>query len=329
MLGLAFLLWIALAGNLTTLTKDDPASIGLSMAFGALTAIAIWLLLAVLLWSAGNRHGFPPLAKWFAIFLIPLSCISAVLAITMLESRFLPRWPIVTPLVTPVVIAAFAVWIFSPQMRAWLPPEKATRVAWGAVLILTLAPLPLFAMREKLIHERADEARRSEAADLTNQEESERQQNLSAFKRLTTDSHLREWTKFTRSGNPLRAQALDGIRGLTHRQADAEEMLDERNDFPMLELPHVALEPTPALCEKARKFMRGYAAASRPSIASPPPYSIVESKIELYLPAIEWLSERGCKCDAVLADFESLLLAYGPSPARQRVLETIQRMRKQ
>jgi hypothetical protein len=329
LLALAFLLWIALAGNLATITQNDSASRGLSMAFGALTAIAIWLLLAVVLVMGGVRHGFPPMAKTAALVLHPLSCVSAVLAITMLENRFLPRWPILTPLVAPLVIAAFAVWIFSPRMRAWKSPEKATLTAWGAVLVLTLAPLPLFAMSSKLINERAEEARRSAETALADQEEAERQQNLAGFKRLTPDSHLREWAKFTRSVNPLRDQALEGIRGLARRQADAERMLDERNDFPVLELPHLALEPTPPLCEKARKFMRGYAASSRPRTASPPPYSIVETKLELYLPAIEWLSARGCRCDEELADFENLLMAYGDSTARQRVLETIQRMRKQ
>ena len=329
LLVLAFLLWIALAGNLATITQNDPATSGLSMAFGALTAIAIWLLLAVVLVAGGFRHGFPPMAKTAAFVLHPLSCVSAVLAITMLESRFMPRWPILTPLVAPLVIAAFAVWILSLQLRAWMSPEKATFAAWGTVLVLTLAPLPLFAMRSKLINERAKASSRAEASALVDQEEAERQRNLAGFKRLTLDSHMREWAKFARSGNTLRDQALDGIRGLAHRQADAEQMLDERSDFVLLELPHLALEPTPGLCEKARKFMRGYAAVSRPRIASPPPYSIIEAKIELYLPAVEWLSARGCRCDAELSDFENLVMAFADSTVRQQVVAKIQRMRKQ
>ena len=48
---------------------------------------------------------------------------------------------------------------------------------------------------------------------------------------------------------------LDSIRGLDQRQAQAETMLD-RGDFPIQYLGFFDLDPTPALCDKARSLLR-------------------------------------------------------------------------
>jgi len=74
--------------------------------------------------------------------------------------------------------------------------------------------------------------------------------------RVPANAPLWDWTPFLDTQDSTRrAKVLDSIRSIDQRQAQAEAMLD-RGDFPIGHLGSFDLDPTPALCEKARSLLR-------------------------------------------------------------------------
>jgi hypothetical protein len=172
------------------------------------------------------------------------------------------------------------------------------------LLILSIAPWPT--MRYRSRHRATDqvdaEARRIVV---------DREENRAAFHKLTQDSELSEWLAFRAPDNPLRVQALEGIRRLPRRQADAEELMRRGLDSFWEDVPELDLQATPVICERARHFLLERA-----------------ERIEPYLPTFQWLVDQHCKCDPELAAIETAVQIYPDSPERNRVLAALTRIRQ-
>jgi len=101
--------------------------------------IGLWIALVVLLIAAGVSGEMRRWAIFAAVFLMPFSGAATFAAIDMCSRHI--KWAIVFPLVLPLVIAVYALWIRLPRLRAIASAEHASTVAWALVLVVSGAAL--------------------------------------------------------------------------------------------------------------------------------------------------------------------------------------------
>lgn len=289
-------LWIVQLSLLSDLTGSDAAGNGLAQAFAAGAIILLWALLAVLASVAYLNGDMPAWAGVATAILIPASGFAAMAALELLTHPGEPpfRWPLVIPALVPPLVVIFCFWALVPLLRAAIPASLAAGFAWGVVLGLSAAILPMQAIRHAAI-EQEDALREKQRAD---------------FARLPADAPLWEWTPFLAAPDRTMADAaVARMRALERRQGDAETML-ERGDFPLAYLGSFDLDPTPALCEKARGLLRRRADALVPKTADAQPYTVVDSDVAGALSAMKWLVGYGCSCDEESRAWEAMANAY-------------------
>jgi hypothetical protein len=169
--------------------------------------------------------------------------------------------------------------------------RAAGGILCGVLLILCLSIMPLLHLRQVAL-DKQDAARADVAA---------------AFARIAADAPLWDWTPFL--GTVKEEEALARIRQLPRRQSDAEAMLD-RGDFPLGHLARFDLDPTPSLCDKARKLLRRRAAPLVLKSANSKPYADIAEQVEGALSAMSWLIDYGCDCAAESRAWEAMAKAY-------------------
>jgi hypothetical protein len=82
--------------------------------------------------------------RWAAILACvvhPLSGIGALVAIDMMSRHAV--WALLFPALLPPLVAFYAIWARFPRLHARLPARITSAVVWGAILILSIAPLPM------------------------------------------------------------------------------------------------------------------------------------------------------------------------------------------
>jgi len=296
-----FALWAGLLGNLLTSSAGDPAGRGLAEAYAVFIAIALWVLLGVLLLIAGARGQMPSSGRAAAVLLWPLSgaAVLASLALLQHQPQGLERWPLVIPVLVPLLIMGYALWAWVPALRAAIPQGVAGGVTGAVVLLLSLAPWPRIIANTKARDALRGRQTTAETRELT-----------AAFEKLSVESPLSEWQPFTEPGNPFRDRALEKIRHSPRRQADAEGMTAQGYSFAMLELPNLALKPTPELCQGATTFLVKEAEFFRANNAEPTPFAVAGTRVRRYLPAMEWLVSNRCDVDTGLAAIEAALREF-------------------
>jgi len=325
LLVITLLLYAVALGMITSMHSSDAAGNGLTQSFAFLTTIALWIFLSALLVVAGIKGEMPPWISLAAFILVPAAAAAALGAVNLLtDSFYKSKWPVLIPALLPLLIIAFALWALFPTLHAGIPPAATSPFIWGAVLVLSLAPWPAVAYRKA--HGEADRAQ-AVAEDRANEPkriEAERQQNLALFKQLTPDSPLRDWLAFRLPSNELREQAFEGIRKLPRRQADAELMLRQGLDYFWDDWPQLNLEPSPIVCQSARKFLRERIEDLKPqNPAEPPKFSYMVDRIDPYLSTVKWFAEHHCGCGPELAALEEVVRSYPDSPDRNRVLNAL------
>jgi hypothetical protein len=310
---------------ITTMHSSDAAGNGLTQSFAFLTTIALWICLSALLIVAAFKGAIPPWVSLAAFVLVPAAAAGALGAVNlMMDTFYKSKWPVLVPALLPLLIIAFALWVLFPTLHARIPPVVTSLGIWVPVLVLSLAPWPAVAYRKT--HREADLAQAA-AEDRANEPkriEAERQQNLALFKQLTPESPLRDWLAFRLPSNELRDQALEGIRKLPRRQADAELMLRQGLDYFWDDWPQLNLEPSPIVCQSGRKFLRERIEDLKPrNPADPPNFSYMVDRIDPYLATVKWFAEHHCGCEAELAALEDVVRMYPDSTDRNRVLEAL------
>jgi hypothetical protein len=326
----ATILYVGTVANLATMHDSDPAGNALSRVYAVFMLIVLWILLAALLVIASLRGAMPRWAPLAAVVLLPASGAAALAAAQLLADPFYTaRWPIIIPALAPLAIIAYALWVYLPSIHKAVPATAASWAVWSMVMLLSLAPWPAVAYRKR--HGETDRARAEAArkADEPRRIEEERQRNLEAFHQLTSESELEQWLEFRAPGNELREQALEGIRRLPRRQADAELMIARRLDYFWDDVPNLDLVASPAICEGARAFLRERVTDIRPLHPSDPPsFAFMVERVEPYLPTMQWLVDHHCDCDAELAALEATVRVYPDSPERGRFLSALTRIRQ-
>ncbi len=325
---LTLLCWIGFVVNATSMHESDAAGNAMTQGFAFLLGSAAWILLALTLLVAGLRGTMPNWAMIAACLLVPASAAASLATLQLFAANDYPaNWLFVVPILTPPFMGSYALWAHVPQIRGRIPATLAGSVVWGCVLVLTLLPWPVIIKASRLRHEIRVERDRIYAMEEAQRLAKERQEWLAKFEQLPKNAPLWCWREFTEHGEELRQMAFEGIRQLARRQADAEQLLDQGFAFPMLELPNLSLEVTPALCEHARKFLR-----ERVKQISPPvpgrPYDWEKQAIDPYLASIEWLVQHACDCRDELAQVEAAVRAYPEAADRNRTLATLARIRQ-
>jgi hypothetical protein len=275
-------LWLGVLANASNPNSSDAAGNGMSEAFGAIFAITLWILLAILLMVAGINGEMPSWTAAVAFILVPASGVAAVVAgdlIVKLDKMGAGgRWLIVVPALVPPLLVFFALWSYLPSLRAMIPANLAGGLVWGMVLMFSILPWPMMAKKNQL-QQSMMEATRIEAA-----------KNQAKFDKLTPESPLWDWLPFIDS-YLFHSQVIDHIRHSKTMQADAEAMLD-RDDFPLLHLRELEAGPTPEFCQKLRAFLERKEASMRLATPQSKPYKPIAGDVDAAINAMSWLNQN-------------------------------------
>jgi hypothetical protein len=127
---------------------------------------------------------------------------------------------------------------------------------------------------------------------------------------VAANAPLWDWTPFLDTRDDTkRERVLDSIRKLDQRQVQAETMLD-RGDFPIGSLGFIDLDPTPALCAKARALLGERAELLVRKGDKPQPYAGIADQVSGAVAAMGWLVGYGCSCDAESTAWETMAKGY-------------------
>jgi hypothetical protein len=318
LLGLTLLLW---AGMLSTFNRPAaPHDFGPAI-FAVLSALVVWGLLAALLFLGAIKGEMPKWAKVLAWVLVPASLVAAVAAVDANSGHSLSsRLQLLVPAVAPLMIAAYASWAYFPAFRAAISPLAAGSSAWGVVLVLAFLPWVIMTLES-----RAHEAGMAEATAqaLAYEGAGNRAASLERLQRLTPDSHLWDWLDLTDPRYGVREEALAGARALTHRQADADALLQGGAPGFMKDLPYLDLEPTPTIVAGHKKYLVDMVRGIQRDDAGSVKYSWVSFEVDPYLPTIQWMAERHCDCSAEMAALEAAVRRYKGSPGKAECLAAL------
>ena len=130
--------YVAMLGSISFSTGVGEASFGQAIASLFFT-LGLWVALAFLLIAAGLMGEMPRWVAFLAMFLLPLAGVATVTAIDMCSRHI--KWAIVFPIVLPLLVAVYALWVRFPAFRAAIPGEAMSAVIWALVLVLSGAAL--------------------------------------------------------------------------------------------------------------------------------------------------------------------------------------------
>jgi hypothetical protein len=291
--GLVALLWLLSLATLASLGKSDAAGNAIGQAYAAIQIIALWSLLTIVTVIAGIKGGAPKPATVAALIIVPASGFVAMAAADLLARSHLSPflWPILIPAAVPPLVV---IWCFVALRIRTRIADIALGALPAVILAVCLLIQPLSLMRKGV-----DDV---ETARLQKYDED--------LARVPAAAAIWEWTPFLDTRDDTkRAKVLDSIRGLEQRQAQAEQMLD-RGDFPVGYLGFFDLDPTPALCDKARNLLRKRLVPLALKTPNSRPYSDVAVQVSDAVAGMSWLVGYDCSCDAELAAWESMAKGY-------------------
>jgi hypothetical protein len=228
-------------------------------------------------------------------------------------------WWILVPAVAPVAMAAYASWAYFPALRTAIPSAAAS-AAWGLVFVLAVLPWVDMIQRSR----ESDERSLTALADSEAFEGKEaRAESLVKLQQLTPESPLWEWISYTDPRMGVRDEAFAGIRNLTHRQADADQMLANGVTGFLKDLPSLGLDATPTIVAAHKKRLRDMTIGIERPDAGSVKYSWISWEVDPYLPSIQWMAEKHCGCSGEVAALEAAVRTYKNSAGRAECLTAL------
>lgn len=326
LLALACLLYIAMMflilGSEPVIDCGDPASCGItkglgdaSEVLGRFCTLLLWIVLAILLFAGGITGQM----KIVAAILFPLSGVAAIVA-GVLYSRY-GAWSITVPALLTPLIALYAVRARLPALHAALPAKIVNVAAWGAILILTIAPFPLSyidASRFAAAKVERQAELEASAARMHQEEAQDDQRVIARFQALNPDSSLGEYLEATSDYNyylishggveaHLEEELAKG-RQIKSRQADAAILLREGKIEWLEQLWNLDMEAAPAIC-------KAYSAALRQeALKIEMGTTTGQETAERQLPNMKWLVGAHCDLDAALGLVETRFREWCDGP---------------
>lgn len=138
LLAVACALYLAMLSSISFSAGRGDAAFGEAIA-SFLFTVGVWVALAVLLIVGGVMGEIPRWAAMIAVILLPLAGFATFVAIDMCSRHI--KWAIVFPVVLPLLVAIYAVWLRTAKLRAAVSAEVMSTAVWALVLILSLAAL--------------------------------------------------------------------------------------------------------------------------------------------------------------------------------------------
>jgi hypothetical protein len=321
---LAGLLYLGIIGTLGYRFSPDEyaggesrVAEGLSELYLIVVTVLLWIVFAVLLLVGAIKGEMPGWAATLAVVLLPLSGIAVFFATKLYW--YYAGWVIVVPVLLPPLIAFYAIWARLPQLHAVLPANIISAATWGAVLVLTIAPVPLSSVDTRAFDARREEQLKASAAQSAQEAAAKNQREIAGFERLNPDSSLRDYLDYidvqNREHSPRYAQALAGARQVKSRQADAVILLKEGKLRQLEELWQLDVDATPALCEAFDEALREE--ASRLNLSSSDDNAAkLKDELMRQLPNIKWLVSAHCELGETMARIEKTVrLIWGVATA--------------
>lgn len=271
----------------------------------AIAALLLWIFLAALLLIASSKHVLPREIGILAWFVHPLSGAAALLAIAVMYDPQL-HWPAAIPAIAPIAIGGYVLYAFFPQAQT-IPLAKAGFAMCGVVLALSLAIVP------EVVHFLHTAAENDGSIDATpgpkldawmaKQREKRRKEELEELRKSDDETKLYELEHLVRPDSPVLKEALEFMRHLPNRQADATLQLQGQSSFILHFLGDIDLKATPELCTAARGYLRR-AVRERTTGFNSGPSTFIGAEFTEGLNSIRWIS-KNCGCDAELAQIEA------------------------
>jgi tetratricopeptide (TPR) repeat protein len=322
----AALLYLFMIWNAAAVPDLESIDQGVATVYALVAGVLLWAVLAGLLIVGASKGEMPVWAAATAFIAHPVSAAAAVASLFLMSRRYhAPHWPIVFPILLPLLLASYALWARFPKLHATLPATPISGAALGAILVLSLGQLGYTINLQSRQEREAREDRKAAEEQFVRQQAAKRQENLARFQRLTLDSPLPEWQEFLGKGNELEKQAVELARKLPNRQADAEKMLNDGNGFPLFHIGDLDLDATPEFCSATNAFVLKIAAENRPT--SPDQrYVQMADHFDPWYPAMRWLIDQHCNMDATVAALEATIMAYPQAPERDKYLASLARL---
>jgi hypothetical protein len=332
LLGVACLLYRPMMLNIARsasheLIESGETSLGRGFdeLFRGVLILLLWIVLAILLFLRGKGQKMPPQALVAAAILLPLSGVAAIYAANLYASY--AGWAIVVPALLPPLIALYAMWARLPALHAALPARVINVAIGGAILVLTIAPLPLSVIDASTYAAGEPERQRQRVAYQAANEQIDAQRNEEFWKRdtarfqaLNADSPLRDYLSDLsyRDLSTRHEEALAKARQVKSRQSDVVTLLEEptpgdtnvrgRGNIEWLQdLWRLDIEATPAVCKAYGNALRQEAENVRKySHDQVDEYAWdVREALERQLPNMKWLIREHCDLGDILAVIET------------------------
>jgi hypothetical protein len=317
---LAVLLYALMMTALVEAPHSDPAGRAISLAFSAMWAGALWLVLIALLIVGAVKGMMPLWGRVGAILLVPLSCAIVWMAIDAYGAR--DRSAIWPPALLPPLIALYALWACLPSLHARLRSAATGAVLGGAIVLLNL--LPLVAAVRASLPDPARDARLAEAAKaederMARERQAAREREEGQFASLGPDSSLESYLIYLQSST-YRDRALAGVRQVKNRQADAIGLLQKGRLVDLGDLQRFDLAATPDLCLAYRAALAGAAGKVTKARSD---YLAAAIDLEGQLANIRWLIANRCDLGAPLALLEANVRAVADSSRMTKFADTL------
>ena len=307
---LAVVLYAGMMGSLVGAPHSDAAGRGMAVAFGAIFASLLFVVLALLLLVAALKGRMSLAGKIGSFVVLPAGMIAVWLAGDAWAGR--DASAIWVPAFLPPLIAAYALrarFLVSRARRGGLAVELGLA---ALIVVLIGAPfvrISLVETPDPAVQARAAEERkaRQEAQDKAVREANERE--AAKFAALGPNSPMADYLPFL-YGNHAR-EARQGIRQVRSRQQDAIALLEAGRLNELSSLLEFDVDATPELCRAYAGALGRAAAELDPRTGSNQIGKAID--LERQLPNLQWLAGERCDLAAPLGVLERNLRAVADS----------------
>ena len=307
-LELIALCWLGMMGTMATWIAKAPvpgrdSDRLISQTYTGGFAVLLWILLAGLLLIANSKEVLPPevgLLTWFAL---PLACAGSLASIQLL---FYPGkyWPAAIPALLPLVVAGYVLYGFFPSLRT-VTMTSAGYAMWAAVLVLSFPVVPGVMELIQKSGSGSVEDKPGPELDRFKAEQRQRYRDdvLDKLRHSDDETKLYELSNLIQPDNPALTELMDFIRKMPNRQSDAIQMLTNQDSRILPFLADINVEPTPELCNAARKYFHEMV-QSRLRMLHSGPEEFVGNEFDQGIPGIRWVAQH-CDCKAELDEMEA------------------------
>ena len=325
LLVLAAVLYAPMMGCYIDAPNGDAFGRGLALAYGAILAGMLWLVLAALLVIAVLKGRMPVWAIVGAAILWPLSCVAVWMAGDAYGRG--DASAIWVPALLPPLFALYALWARLPALHTTFRAVPTSAVLGAAIAYLTLAPLVAMtraALPDPARDARLEEAGREQEEQRAKERQAAREREEAQFASLGPDSALADYLIYLQT-MAYGERALAGIRQVKNRQGDAALLLQKGRIADLRELSHFDVAPTAELCQAYGEALAG--AAGKVTKARTD-YLMAAIDLEGQLPNMKWLAANRCDLGPPLGLLETNVRAVADSSRMTAFADTLAELRR-